>query len=86
MEVLERKLKTQEILFNLLISERDLERLLSISLFDNIRKEAYEFVQEKIHNFEDNSRSRERDHGPYRNSLRTRLDFLSDNLLANPWI
>lgn len=47
-KVLERKGLLQDSLFNLMISEQNLPRIMSLSPYTDIRKEAYEFLEDKV--------------------------------------
>jgi len=46
--ILEKKALLQERLFSNLISEDNLERIMELSPYNNIRKEAYEFVEGEV--------------------------------------
>ena len=45
---MERKAVVQDGLFNLLISEQNIGRIMELSPYENIRQEAYAFIQNKV--------------------------------------
>lgn len=48
LKILEMKSELQENLFNLIISERRIDRILELSLNHDIRRQAFEFIEDKV--------------------------------------
>lgn len=48
LQILEKKAQLQETLHNLMLHETNLRRILEISPYSDVRKEAYNFIQSKV--------------------------------------